>query len=223
MITVMTLCTQNWKAVGDLTLPHMASWCRRHGYELRVVETPPYAHTVHRGGGRTEPPWPKVQLLLDRLPLTDWLCWLDADILVRNPEFKLEELLNTDADMVLSRYPSLQFSPRPGHPEDVQQEKGGEVCIGSMVLRNTPAMREFLKVWLRTPRVEDRPDLTDQGALLSLLRPGTAAIKIKYVGESEFADYNWWDRGAPMLHFCMGSAGDKHAAIAAYSKSSSLL
>jgi len=197
-IRVLTMCTRDWSELGAMTIPPMLKWCLRHGYDLTVITAPRIEHTINRCGGKREPPWPKVQEIIDHLPGCDWLVWLDSDIIIRNPEFTLNKLLNTDKDFVLAQFPTL-----------TGLEPGGEICIGSMALKNTPATMKFLQEWLITPCPARRMDVLDQGPVNDFVAQNRVIPPTKFVGEGEFADYNWHDRGSPMVHFCMGGLEEK--------------
>jgi len=193
----------------------MAEWCIRHGYEFNVVGSFSAEKTLARGGCRTEPPWPKIQEIIDHLPGCDWLVWLDADVFIRDLDFDVRTLLVGSFDFLVSRYSFLDFYQQEPYP--MQLEKGGEICIGSMAVRNTQGMTKFLQEWLVTQRVPDRTDLTDQGALLKFVRDDSLPVSVKYAYEGVFVDYAVpeCDRGAPGVHFCTGSVEAKRDRIRA--------
>lgn len=79
---VLTAWTENMEAVVNITSATKIEYAHKHGYEYRgqLLEKKPNEY----------PAWGKLQLLLDILPTTDRLLWIDADSFVTNPEITLE-------------------------------------------------------------------------------------------------------------------------------------
>lgn len=94
-IGVYTMHDVLFQPVADITLPVLRAYCERHGYPLTVA-------TERLSDQRVV--WDKIPLLLENLHLNDWSFFIEADILITNPEWTLEQFLfgNSSADIIVS-------------------------------------------------------------------------------------------------------------------------
>lgn len=112
----VSLCTQSQEA-----------YALRHGY-TRIIDESVY------DAGRPFP-WSKILLVQKYLADYDFLVWMDADVLVTNPEIKIEVFLS------MMKPGAFMFL---GH--DFQN-----LNTGVFVMRNCPLAHEFLiDVWNKT-------------------------------------------------------------------------
>ncbi len=94
-IALVTLYTDNIRALAELTNPSKEAYCRRWGYDF----------ICHEGtlDPSRPPAWSKIRLLLENLGDYDWLYWLDADALVMNPEVALESFCDERYSLVVAQ------------------------------------------------------------------------------------------------------------------------
>lgn len=121
-------------AIGD-EYKKTVKWCiqsqeeyvKRHGY-TRITDESVYDPSRAFS-------WSKVKLLQKYLSEYDFLVWMDADVLVTNPEIRLE------AFMAMIKPDAFMFI---GH--DFQN-----LNAGILIIRNCPIAHEFLQdVWNKT-------------------------------------------------------------------------
>ena len=81
--------------LAAITAPNKSAYCLRHGYAWH-----PHTH----GFDASRPvAWSKLAFLRQRLPDYDWVMWSDVDSLITNPEVRIESLVRTHADLLLTR------------------------------------------------------------------------------------------------------------------------
>lgn len=83
-IGVYTLYDDVFEPCAAITMPILLKYCERHGYPLTIA-------TERLSEQRVV--WDKIPLLLENLHLNEWSFWIDADVLITNPEIKLESFL----------------------------------------------------------------------------------------------------------------------------------
>lgn len=77
----------NRETMRALSWPLMEKYCKRHGYDF-VTKTEPYTEDRH-------PSWCKLLLMKELLPKYDVVVWFDDDIILTQPDLKLEDLLRS--------------------------------------------------------------------------------------------------------------------------------
>jgi galactosyl transferase GMA12/MNN10 family len=96
-------------------------------------------------------PWSKIPLIQKYLSHYDYIVWMDADVLIMNPEIKLEIFINM---MKPSSFMII------GHDLN-------NLNTGVFVIRNCPLAREFLAdVWNKTEYLNHK--WWEQGAIIDL-------------------------------------------------------
>jgi hypothetical protein len=78
-----------------ITAPNKAAYCDRHGYTWLPCTD---------GFDSSRPvAWSKLMFLRRYLPDYDWIMWSDADSLITNPVQRIETLIRTNADLLLTK------------------------------------------------------------------------------------------------------------------------
>lgn len=120
-MTVLSFYTENLVDVGGMNAPLWKRYCDKHGYLWKGL-TPTMASFKHSVF------WEKFYFIIDELEnSTNNLIWVDVDIVVRNDEYPLENILAlSNRDILISSDP-------------------WGLCTGFMVVRNTPWSKRFFK------------------------------------------------------------------------------
>jgi hypothetical protein len=115
-------------ALGTLTAPNKADYCRRHGY----------AWLPFREGFDSSRPvaWSKILFLRRHLADYDWLMWSDVDSAITNPALGLESLVKRAGDLLITR-------------------DGTGLNSGSFLIRNCAWSHRFLQAAWECPDTDD--------------------------------------------------------------------
>jgi len=121
-IVVVTMAIgEDYQELVESGIRNKRDYCKKQGYDF-VYE--------NRQLDLSRPiPWTKIPLILDTMEKTDaeWIFWSDADSVVMNPAFRLEEFIDEEYDII--------GSSDPGPP----------INTGQFFIRNCPWSRDFLK------------------------------------------------------------------------------
>lgn len=113
--------TGEWKEFGARTSKMMDEYAKANNYE-RLCVTDRVSDTKWMG-------WDKIKICLDTLPSCDVMFCLDTDLLVMNHNVTVQQFLDDDHDMCITR--------------DL-----ANINVGVVILKNTGLMRQFLSmVW----------------------------------------------------------------------------
>jgi hypothetical protein len=180
-ICIECIWDSDFQKVADITVPVIEAYAARHGYcsETPQMDSDP-AKMYHRN---TCLPmlrniqWHRVKVigsLLEDFPI---VCHIDADVLITNPEIRLEDLMPAgDWDIAMSR------------------ETGGALNDGTCLFRNTAATRAFLQLaW-----DSEAPDATSMnGVIQKMFDDGTLSqhINLAEIPKRKFNSY--WDDWRP--------------------------
>jgi len=122
MIGIVTIHTPEIECYSRYTLEIFQKYCLKHGYAL-IIEG--------RNSDR-EPSWDKVLVLNKYHKLFDYLFWFDADLLINNMNYKLENITE-------------KLSKPIGMCEDGTKYR--EYNCGSIVVKNDENVKPFLDGW----------------------------------------------------------------------------
>lgn len=176
-ICIECIWDSDFQKVADITVPVIEAYAGRHKYGMAIsnLPYPPFSRNIQ---------WHRVTLLEGLLavewgsPLNlDCVCHIDADVLITNPEIRLEDLMpEGDWDIAMSR------------------ETGGALNDGTCLFRNTAATRAFLQLaW-----DSEAPDATSMnGVIQKMFDDGTLSqhIKLAEIPKRKFNSY--WDDWRP--------------------------
>lgn len=167
-IGVFTFHDELFKPVADITLPVLRAYCERHGYPLTVA-------TERLSNQRVV--WDKIPLLLKNLHLNDWSFFIEADILITNPEWTLET-----------------FLIGLGEPDIIVSDDVNGMNFGVFFVRNSVQARVVLSdAW----HLRDRADIgSEQHALIEACRD-SEQVQVARVPQKLFNAYLYEHYGLP--------------------------
>lgn len=150
---LVTLSTPEIESYSLATESTKRRYCEQHGYRFVA-----YASALDN----RPPSWSKLLALLEgfeRYP-AEWFFWLDADAMIINPAVRLETLVDSCADLLITH------------------DSNG-LNAGSFLLRRNERTAEFLrKVYAKTAFV-DHP-WWDQAAMVEVLYGGETDLAVRY-------------------------------------------
>jgi glycosyltransferase involved in cell wall biosynthesis len=173
-IAVVTLFTPEIAAYGELAARNKRDYATIQGYDL----------ICHRATlDQSRPPaWSKVLAILRELPKYDWVFWTDADALIMNHGIRLEDLIDEQYDLLISR-------------------DKNEYNTGHMLFRNTPAAKTYLeKSYAQTQFIHHY--WWEQAAMAHVLNTDKDALATKILDQRLFNSYlENYHPGDFVIHF----------------------
>lgn len=161
MISVFTYRTKEFDALADVTLPTLQGYCDRHGYDL----------TVHRGGfgdRKRNYGYQKTEMALQLLDGTEYLWVVDCDVLITNPEVRLEQFVD-DRFCMMATHDANGFN------------------AGSYIIRNEPRSKFFLARVIEMEDDERFPG--EQDAMRHLLKQPSSDGFLKQLPQNSINSY----------------------------------
>lgn len=173
------------RCLAAVSSPNKAQYCARHGY--RFIE-----ETGEFDSSRV-PAWSKLLFLGKHLRDHDWIFWSDADSLIMDGAVRLEQFLDEDYDLIITR-------------EDLDVGTGN-VNAGQFFLRNSDWSFWFLEeVWAQTQFIGH--PMEEQAAMIHLLCTQNLSRHVKILTQRSFNSYPLnYCAGDFLLHFA-GFRGD---------------
>jgi mannan polymerase II complex MNN10 subunit len=173
-------------ALRDLTFANKQEYCDRHGYTF-VGETDIFHEKDEKGNQKPDRPasWSKIPLILKLMPEFDFVFWTDADSVITNMDFKLEDVI---ADAERGDYNFI-----------VSNDQNGKNC-GQMIFKKTLATWNFLRdAWAKEDHIHS--GVWEQGAIGELLRENPERVRELVVPQRLFNSYpSIWRRGDFLIH-----------------------
>ena len=205
-IAVCSLADEGMAALRDLSFANKQEYCDRHGYTF-VGETDIFHEKDEKGNQKPDRPasWSKIPLILKLMPEFDWVWFSDADSVITNMDFKLEDVI-ADAE-------------RGDYNFVVADDRNGRNC-GQMMFKKTLATWNFLRdAWSKEQYINS--GVWEQSAIHDLLQENPERIREMKVPQRLFNSYpeNWqkgdfvlhcprdkrWDRMEPLLKALSGA------------------
>lgn len=118
-IKLITYCDSLYNLIGDLTIPRMREYAKKHAIEFSLYnKRPAESSDVY---------WHKISIVKSILSESDWVIWCDVDILFVNLDYIWEQCLadNKQFDLLVS-----------------SDHKG--LCMGFFIIRNSEWSRRLL-------------------------------------------------------------------------------
>ena len=140
-IDIATVATPDIWQYAKYSVALNAEYAIRHRYGFHVFTTPNKLRS---------PSWGKVEVAKQLLPGCDWLFFIDADAIFMKLEKKLEDFTEIDGDLLV-----CENGPNQGRL----------LNTGTMFLKNTEAMSQFLDRWYETGAKYAFKDFREQDAL----------------------------------------------------------
>lgn len=91
-IAIVISASDEYQPIWDITYPSTKSYCDKHNYDLIRVQT-----------GVKPLNWERFHTIIHALPKYDWIFCRGVDMLVMNPEIKLEEFIDENYDFIITR------------------------------------------------------------------------------------------------------------------------
>jgi hypothetical protein len=165
-ICVLTAFDAAYRNLGAHSVPNKQAYCARHGYHL-VVETDGF--DLSRPAA-----WSKMIFVRRQLAAHEWVFWSDADSLIVNESVRLEEFIDPEFDMIVTR-------------EDIGVGKP-HINIGVFFMRRSAWSLEFLdRIYAQTQFIHD--GIWENAAFLHLLEQEDLSDHIKIVPQRRFNSY----------------------------------
>ena len=147
---------RDFDGVANLTFGNLKAYADRHGYTFvdasALIDTrrPPAWSKILAVQSLLQAPQ-KTTTILDndsKVPLCDWVFWIDADIVVMNSSIRIESFLPT---------------PETGIDLLVTTDRRLTANSGAWLIRNTKWSRSFLNKWWNMPTWVRQPGLSLSG------------------------------------------------------------
>ena len=141
-IAIVTSHTETirWENYGhcdfcDLAHQNHLDYANKHGYEIirKIVNQDDYADW--------HPTWIKIHVLLDYIQKYDYVVWIDSDAVFVNQDIKIEELIEDNIDLVISKMA----------PDLKSQRVWTKTSTGFLVLKNSEWTINLLNSLLLNP------------------------------------------------------------------------
>lgn len=165
--------TLKYSELGRIAGRNLGAYCERHGYAFSSEA--PELEGRHAC-------WGKIKSILTALDRHEWVLWADSDVLVAQPEWRLEPMLDGSADMV-AQWPLEWFDLlRLDHARGWRTQP---VNTGVFITRRSAWSVNLLRnAWLRSrpaTRGQRWNGVGDQEAIAAELRTGGLIGHISYV------------------------------------------
>lgn len=92
----------SFQELGNLTLPSKVDYCKTHGYDFYLQEKDfDYSKKIA---------WARIKTIIEKIKENkwDWILYLDADTMICNHTIRLENLIDDNYDIIVSRNFSKQ-------------------------------------------------------------------------------------------------------------------
>lgn len=135
-ITVLDCHDKKYTNIASLTSPIKERYCQRHGYNF----------VVYNFGNIGRPPtWGKVLGVKHHLTDSDYILFLDTDVLIMNLDVKIENYID-------ERY-NLQIGYMPDFNTGIKTH----ISTSAFIIKNTNWSQKFLNKWWNTEAYIDSP------------------------------------------------------------------
>ena len=86
-ISIVTHCNKDYNNIADITTPIMLKYARQNGYDF---------HFSNFSFDDRPSAWHKIPLLFESLNFNDWIVWMDADTLIMDFSYRLEDFIDNN-------------------------------------------------------------------------------------------------------------------------------
>jgi hypothetical protein len=123
------------RTFGIITLytPEIKSWAAHTTAKIsNYAKEQEYGYICERHlDYKRHPSWSKVLAMSKHLEHFDWLCWMDADMVIQNEDFKLDSLIDQNFDIIAIR----------------EEMWAKAINMGLFFMKNSPWCHDFIKQW----------------------------------------------------------------------------
>lgn len=145
-IAILTLYTPSIRDYASLSETNKKEYAKIHGYDFLV-----YRKSLDNNRA---PSWSKIILIKKFLSKYDWVFWTDADSLIMDMNFCLEDIIKK----------------HPGKFMILTKGISNPINCGQWLIKNTKWSQILLdKIWTKTPEYFIKNNPWEQGSLVNLL------------------------------------------------------
>lgn len=161
-ITLVSLFTEHIKRYALITTQVMFDYTQKHGYKFLCFD--------QQISPNRPPSWSKIPAIMEAFDEgAEWAFWVDADALILNPFHKIEEFIDNEKDIVITK------------------DENGINC-GMILFHNTAWTRYFLnKLWSMEQYINHK--WWEQGAFHELYTYPGVSERIKVLNQRSFNSY----------------------------------
>lgn len=156
--------TPRYEHMGNASSFNKMAYCQKNNYSLLVERD--------YGNYTRNISWYKIYKILKLIDDYDWVCWMDADTLINNPEIRLEDLImphEKEKDSTYlrineeSKLVSIDKNKEKWFIASDDEWANLGPCLGGFLVKNCPEAKSFL--W-------------------------------NVYKQNQFENHNWWDQAA---------------------------
>jgi hypothetical protein len=134
-IAMLDVHNVGYANIFSIAQPLKEAYCKRHGYDFLVYNTDRPLIPANRQDN-----WGRCQGILYHLKEYDWLFYLDTDILIMNPDHRIEDWIDDNYNLIAGPLP-----------------EEGHIMTSGMLIKNCRWSFEFfLDMYAQTRFIEDR-------------------------------------------------------------------
>jgi len=112
-----------FKEIGESTRPSKEDYCKTHGYDFYLKDNNfDYSERIH---------FERIDIFLNKINDYDWIWYLDADCMIMNHTIRLENLIDDNYDVIISRVSN--------------KEQNIQINNGSILIKRSEWSINFLK------------------------------------------------------------------------------
>lgn len=198
--------------IVNMAMHNRREYCARNGYINHFIN-------MSRLEIDAPPVWKKLPAIIETFqtyPDALWVWWLDLDAIIMTPDYKLEDMIISDAALnkvLLKNEPYIQGGndlpvSTPKNPDIskadlIIAQDHGSINAGSILFRRSEWTRTLLDVW-RDPILVDRHfGFEEQDALLHIIKTNTQVREhVGLVGQRVLNCFgHLWKPGDLLVHF----------------------
>ena len=144
---ILTGSDQSMMGVLDLTLPSKQEYCKNHNYDLLSLRS--FAADTECNFSSTHVGFLRAVMAFKQLRFYDNVMWIDADSIITNMDYKIEDFIQNDACFIAS-YDWMHFN---------------SFSTGNFIVRKTNDTQDLFNRFLAASRYRLNDIMAEQGTL----------------------------------------------------------
>lgn len=144
---ILTGSDENMIEVLDLTLPSKQEYCKRHNYDLLSLRS--FAADIECNFSSTHIGFLRAVMAFRQLRFYDNVMWIDADAIITNMEYKIEDFIQSEACFIAS-YDWMHYN---------------SFSTGSFIIRKTNDTQKLFNRFITVSRHRLNDIMQEQGTL----------------------------------------------------------
>jgi hypothetical protein len=143
-IAIVGVHDEFYNKIGKYAFINKTIYAEKHGYDIfNYLGTLNKFKNIH---------WSKLIAIKKHLKDYDWIFWSDSDALITNLEIKLENLIDDNYNLIITR------------------DCLGNINSGNFLIRNSSWSKKFILDWLLPKQEDFIIGLNDNGVLINLIK-----------------------------------------------------